>query len=193
MEKNLLPVDGEVHYFSDLFSREESASFLSTLLREIEWKQEPIVMFGKKMMQPRLTAWYGDAGKTYRYSGITMQPKPWTPSLLEIKHRIESKAGVTFNSALANQYRDENDSMGWHRDDEKELGKNPVIGSVNFGASREFRLRHREKKDLSVALTLESGSFLLMGGETQHHWLHSVPKCRTSRAARINLTFRIIH
>jgi len=143
-------------------------------------------------MQPRLTAWYGDPGKAYSYSGITMQPHNWTKALLEIKQRIEAVAGASFNSALLNLYRDGKDSMGWHRDNEKELGINPVIGSVSFGAARTFVLRHYTDKKLKQSIELTHGSFLLMRGRTQHCWEHSLPKRITSTGERINITFRRI-
>ena len=189
---NLLPVDGEAFLYPELFSKEESNHFLHVLQQEITWKQEPIVIFGKQVMQPRLTAWYGDEGMSYRYSGITMQPERWTKSLLKIKERIEAIAGITFNSALLNQYRDGKDSMGWHRDNEKELGHNPVIGSVSFGATRKFVLRHYHDQSVKRSAELAHGSFLLMRGKTQHCWMHSIPKTTKPLGSRINITFRVI-
>jgi alkylated DNA repair dioxygenase AlkB len=190
--QNLLPKDGDAFLYEEFFSAEESQYFFQTLLNEIAWVQEPIKIFGKMIMQPRLTAWYGDSGLPYTYSGITMSAKPWTTSLLEIKNRIENVSGAHFNSVLLNQYRNERDSMGWHRDNERELGVNPTIGSVSFGATREFQFRHCADKSLRVSLPLVNGSFLLMSGRTQHHWLHCVPKRAKSSAIRINLTFRQI-
>ena len=149
---NLLPQDGEVFYFPQLFTADESKEYFASLQNNINWKQEPIKIFGKEVMQPRLTAWYGDA--EYSYSGITMQPSSWTETLIQIKTRIETLAGVTFNSALLNQYRNENDSMGWHRDNEKELGKNPIIGSVSFGATRKFQLKHYFDKKLKTSIDM---------------------------------------
>lgn len=189
---NLVPVDGEVFYYPSIFSQVESANIFSHLVNEIVWKQEPILIFGKSVMQPRLTSWYGDEGKEYSYSGITMKPSPWTPTLFEIKQRVESLSGIQFNSALLNQYRDGKDSVGWHRDDEKELGKNPTIASVNFGATRRFLFRHRSDKTLKTSIELQDGSLLLMAGETQHHWYHSIPKTRKFVGPRINITFRVI-
>jgi alkylated DNA repair dioxygenase AlkB len=161
-------------------------------LNEIQWKQEPIKIFGKEVMQPRLTAWYGDIDKPYSYSGITMQPYAWSGSLKTIKQKIEAVAGVTFTSALLNLYRNGNDSMGWHRDNEKELGDQPVIGSVSFGATRTFQFRdYKTKKDLK-SIELSHGSFLTMRGETNHYWEHSVPKTKLVLKERINITFRMI-
>jgi len=188
----ILPKDGEVLLYPNFFSPKESDFYLSQLSEEIAWKQEPIKIFGKTVMQPRLTAWYGDAGKTYRYSGITMLPIHWTHNLLEIKRRIEGIAPDVFNSALLNRYRDQQDSMGWHRDNEKELGINPVIGSVSFGAPRLFRLRHYKNKTHTRSLELTHGSLLIMSGQTQHYWEHSVPKQAAVKGTRINITFRKI-
>ncbi|MEX6686443.1 alpha-ketoglutarate-dependent dioxygenase AlkB [Danxiaibacter flavus] len=190
--KNLLPFDGEVYLFPALFTKEESSKLYDLLAESIQWKQEPIVIFGKQIMQPRLTAWYGDEQKPYSYSGITMHPHPWSKELLEIKHRIESVANHIFTSALLNFYRNGYDSMGWHKDNEKELGINPVIGSVSFGSDRTFCFKHAKEKTPTQKATLNSGSFLLMKGATQHHWLHSIPKEPKITEGRINLTFRTI-
>lgn len=190
--QNLLPKDGEVYFYPELFTAAESDRLFATLVSSIEWKQEPVFIMGKSILQPRLTAWYGDDDKPYSYSGITMSPHAWTPALLEIKTRIEAVADVTFTSVLLNFYRDGKDSMGYHRDNEKELGINPVIGSVSFGSPRNFLMKHYKKKTLTQKITLTHGSFLLMKGATQHHWMHSIPKQATITAGRINLTFRVI-
>lgn len=189
---NLLPKDGITRFFPGFFKEQESDHYFDILSKEISWKQEPVIIFGKQIMQPRLTAWYGDEGKSYRYSGITMQPRRWTNTLLEIKERIETIAAVSFNSALLNQYRDGKDSMGWHRDNEKELGTNPVIGSVSFGAGRKFMLKHYQDRSLTRSVELLHGSFLLMYGKTQHCWMHSIPKTTKPLGPRINITFRVI-
>lgn len=169
---NLLPYHGEVLFYPNFFSKDESDALFQSLLREINWKHEVIKMFGKEVMQPRLTAWYGDSDKPYSYSCITMQPLAWTETLLQIKQRIENIANKAFTSALLNLYRNGNDSMGWHRDNEKELGINPVIGSVSFGATRTFQLRDYNSKSGIKSIDLTHGSFLLMRGETQHYWEH---------------------
>jgi len=192
MQRNLLPKDGEAYFYPSLFSTEESDRLYNALLTDIDWKQEPIFIMGKSILQPRLTAWYGDADKPYSYSGITMTPQIWTPALLEIRSRIEPLAGVTFSSVLLNYYRNGQDSMGFHRDNEKELGINPVIGSVSFGTPRNFVFKHYSDKTLSEKLSLTHGSFLLMTGSTQHHWLHGIPKQLKITEGRINLTFRVI-
>jgi alkylated DNA repair dioxygenase AlkB len=187
---NLLPIQGEVYLMPAFFSAEESAGLMQRLADEVAWTQEPIRIFGKEVMQPRLTAWYGDADKSYTYSGITMQPQPWSEVLMIIKERIEAAAQHRFSSALLNLYRNGQDSMGWHRDNEKQLGINPVIASVSFGVTRTFKLRHYEQKDLQRSINLTNGSLLLMRGETQHYWEHAVPKTARVNGPRINLTFR---
>jgi alkylated DNA repair dioxygenase AlkB len=190
MPSNLLPKDGEAFLHADLFAPSERERFFSRLEKEIEWRQEPIRIFGKMVMQPRLTAWLGE--HEYRYSGIVMKPQKWNSTLNEIKAKIEPLAGLEFNCALLNFYRDGQDSMGWHRDNERELGIDPVIGSVSFGAARRFLLRHFEKKKLKTEILLGDGSFLLMKGATQHQWEHSLPKTAQVVGPRINLTFRVI-
>lgn len=192
-DSNLLPFDGDVRYFPALFTTQESDTLFHQLMEDIDWKQEPIKLFGKAVMQPRLTAWYGDADKSYGYSGITMQPMPWTTLLLQLKQKAEAIAGQGFNSALLNLYRNGQDSMGWHRDNEKELGRDPVIASLSFGATRLFKLRHVQDKKQVLSIALEPGSLLLMQGATQHHWLHQLPKTTLVTSPRINITFRCIH
>ena len=186
--------DAEIEYFPEFFSRKNSLIFLPQLLDTIKWKQNTIKMYGKENPVPRLEAWYGDAGKSYAYSGIRMEPTPWTDELKEIKRSIEAKAAISFNSVLINYYRDGQDRVAWHSDDEKELGQNPVIGSVSFGAERIFKLRHKKYKinNLKQSNTLGNGSFLLMKGATQHHWMHEIPRTAKLIGPRINLTFRVI-
>jgi len=183
--------NGEYLFFPDFFSKSESDLFLQKLKDEIEWKQESMNMYGKQIDFPRLTAWYGDNDKPYSFSGITLQPKIWTKELLEIKAKIEPLANVQFNSVLLNRYRSGNDSISWHTDAEKELGQNPVIASVNFGATRKFQLRHINTKE-KLEIELTHGSLLIMKGELQHYWQHQVPKTSKVVNERINLTFRVI-
>lgn len=190
--QNLLPKDGCTVFYPHFFEKSVSDNLFLQLKESIAWRAEEIKIYGRWVMQPRLTAWYGDEGKAYRYSGIEMKPLPWTPYLLEIKNKIEKQCDVSFNSVLLNYYRTGADSMGWHSDDEPELGKNPVIASVSFGAERMFCLRHKEDKKLQVKVKLTSGSLLYMGGETQHHWQHALPKTAKPVGKRINLTFRRI-
>lgn len=189
---NILPFNGEALFYPQAFTTLESDSLMQSLVDNIQWKHEAILMFGKQVMQPRLTAWYGDSGKSYHYSGITMQPRPWTVDLLRIKQVAENIAGVAFNSALLNYYRNGQDSMGWHRDNERELGRNPVIASVSFGATRKFQLRYYSDKSITRSIQLSHGSLLLMRGETQHYWEHQLPKLKADAGARINITFRVI-
>ena len=186
--------DAEIEYFPEFFSREKSLNFLPQLLDTIKWKQNTIKMYGNENPVPRLEAWYGDPGKSYAYSGIRMEPSTWTDELNEIKRSIESEVAISFNSVLINYYRDGQDRVAWHSDDEKELGKNPVIGSVSFGAERTFKLRHKQYKEnnLKQSIVLKNGSFLLMKGATQHHWVHEIPRTAKPIGPRINLTFRVI-
>lgn len=188
----MLPFDGEVFLNENIFSSGESDKYFELLKNNIAWKQEEIIMFGKKVMQPRLTALYGDANKVYRYSGITMHPLPWTTALKEIKAKVEEISGQSFSTALLNYYRTGQDSMGWHRDNEKELGVNPVIASVSFGAERIFQFRHYKDKATVLSVWLTHGSLLLMQGVTQHCWYHQLPKTKIDMAERINITFRQI-
>jgi len=183
--------NGEYIFYPKFFSKVESDSFLINLRNNIVWKQESMNIYGKKIDFPRLTAWYGNNDKPYSFSGITLQPLPWTIEILSIKSQIEAVAKTAFNSVLLNLYRDGNDSISWHTDAEKELGTNPVIASVNFGATRKFQLRHiKTKEKLEIELT--HGSLLIMRGELQHFWQHQVPKTSKIVGERINLTFRII-
>ena len=190
MERIIIP-DGELIYFPHFFSEEESNVYFQKLSHEIEWQQESITMFGKKIPQPRLTAWYGD--KSYTYSGLTWQPKPWNSILSEIKTKVDQAANTAFNSVLLNLYRHGKDRMGWHSDDEPELGINPVIASLSFGEKRVFHFKHRFDKDIErVRIHLEHGSLLIMRGTTQHYWHHQIPKTSREIEPRINLTFRVV-
>lgn len=191
-ENKLILQNAEVILHEAFFSKEESKEIFEKLVSEIAWKQDKIKMYGKVLDLPRLTAWYGEEGKTYRYSGIDMQIHAWNEVLLFIKNRIEKVANVHFNGVLLNFYRNGNDSMAWHSDNEKELGKNPVIASVSFGETRKFRLRHKTNKTLKTEVLLTDGSLLLMQGETQHFWQHEIPKTKRQIGERINLTFRYI-
>ena len=185
--------DAEVLFYPSLFSPLESTTFLAGLIAEVEWEEASIVMFGKSVKVPRLLAWYGDEGKTYSYSSLTHVAKPWLPILRTIKTRLEAVAEVSFDSVLLNFYRGGQDSMGWHSDDEPELGPAPVIGSVSFGATRSFQFKHKQRPDLGLSLPLTDGSLLLMRGPTQHFWKHRIPKSSKVTEARINLTFRVIY
>lgn len=190
--ENLLPFNGESRYFPDFFRKEDGDEFFEKLKNQIEWKQEPIKIFGKSIMQPRLTALYGNPEKPYGYSGIIMHPLDWTDFLLEIKNRVEEKAETCFTHVLLNYYRDGKDSMGWHRDNEAVLGPNPTIASVSFGETREFQLRHYTEKKYKLKLSLGNRSLLIMSGSSQHYWEHQIPKTGKLLGPRINLTFRKI-
>jgi alkylated DNA repair dioxygenase AlkB len=185
--------DADVTMFRAFFSHTESDKFFYALLNEVTWKQEKIKLYGKEVDIPRLTAWYGDSGKSYSYSGISMMPAPWTAALLEIKKHVDREARVRFNSVLLSLYRSGQDSLSWHQDDEPELGDDPVIASVSFGATRSFQFKHKARKELhKVSIDLTHGSLLIMKGPTQRYWVHQVPKAPRSVGPRINLTFRVI-
>ncbi len=167
--------------------------FLDRLITDTPWRSEEINVWGKTYAQPRLIAWYGDDSSSYSYSGLTLSPLPWTPTLLTIKDRVETLSDATFNSVLLNYYRNQSDGMGFHADDEPELGPSPVIASVTFGEVRPFVLKHKRRKDVAnVKLPLPSGSLLLMRGATQANWKHGIPKQSKPCAPRVNLTFRKI-
>jgi len=185
--------DADIIYYPSFFAYQEATGFYERLLQDTPWQQDTITLFGKTHLQPRLTALYASNNHTYSYSGITMHPLPFTEDLQKIKKRVEQIAGKkVFTTCLLNLYRNGKDSNGWHADNEKELGKNPVIASVSFGASRWFHLKHRTQKELKHKIQLEHGSVLIMKGTTQHYWLHQVPKTQKTVTPRINLTFRII-
>ena len=185
--------DCDLLWIREFFDLPQSDDYFQTLLTRIEWRQDAIKRGRKGVQLPRLTAWYGNSGKNYSYSGIRMKPLPWSTPLLSIKRAVDAEAGVKFNSVLLNLYRNERDSVAWHSDDEPELGKNPIIASVSFGATRRFVLKHKNEKRLpKIEMELSHGSLLLMRGPTQHHWVHAIPKSKRPIGPRINLTFRII-
>jgi len=183
--------NGEYIYIPDFYDTKTANSCFLSLLKTIKWEQQSMNIYGKTIPFPRLTTWYGDSDKPYTFSGITLQPHPWTKELLEIKKKIEPKAGVLFNSVLLNRYRNGSDSISWHTDAEKELGNNPVIASVNFGEERTFQLKHKITNE-RINIALKHGSLLIMKGELQHFWKHQIPKTKKKINERINLTFRLI-
>ena len=183
--------DAEVYFYREVFSASEHDRLLQSLLSEIPWQHHMVTVYGRRLPAPRLSAWYGDPGASYRYSGLHLQPLPWISTLLEVKSAVQALTGTRFNSVLLNLYRDGRDSVGWHSDAEPELGRNPVIGSVSLGARRRFLLQHK-KRGHRVALVLEPGSVLLMRGTTQHFWRHQLPKTDRRVGLRINLTFRVV-
>ena len=194
-EENEIQLDlpqADIVYYPSFFSSEKASDYYNRLLSETEWQHDDITVYGKKYKQPRLTALYGLNDLPYTYSGLSMAPKLFTPLLLEIKNAIEGISEIKFNAVLLNLYRDGNDSVGWHSDDEKELGKNPIIISLTLGAERFFHLKYKENKQHRYKLLLEHGSLLVMKGETQHFWQHQIPKSKVIQSPRINLTFRQI-
>ena len=184
--------DAEIDYMPAFYNFDESRKLFDAIYNHTNWVEEDIRVYGKVYKQPRLTAFYANNNKAYGYSNITMSPQPFNPTLNAIKSKIEKVTQLTFSSCLLNLYRDGQDSNGWHSDDEKELGENPVIASVSLGAERLFHLKHKKVKTLKHKLILNNGSLLVMKGETQHHWLHQIPKTKKIIDKRINLTFRLI-
>jgi alkylated DNA repair dioxygenase AlkB len=180
---------GQLRVLEGWLSPAEQAGLFERLHTETPWKHESINLFGRSILQPRLTAWYGDPGASYTYSGLTNSPLPWTEALTVLRRRVEEVAQATFNSVLLNYYRDGNDAMGMHSDDEPELGKDPLIASLSLGAMRRFVVQRRGDKSDKRELELHGGSLLIMSGTVQHHYKHGVRKERDA-GARINLTFR---
>jgi len=189
ISKNLLPCDGTLLYQNDFLDNK----FYQLLLSDIMWSQSSIKIFGKDIKEPRLTAWYADEGINYKYSGRTNIANKWTPTLLIIKKLVEDKCETNFNGVLLNYYRSEKDYMGWHSDNEKELGKHPIIASISLGEERKFQLKHKNKTDLDIVTILpKNGSLLIMKDQTQDYWKHRLSKTTVAKKPRINLTFRKI-
>jgi alkylated DNA repair dioxygenase AlkB len=184
--------EGDARLWPSAFRPDEAAQLFTELRQTVDWQQESILMFGRRVPVPRLVAWHGDPGTIYTYSGALHQPLPWTPPLARIRDRVSELSSARFNAVLLNLYRDGRDGMGWHADDEAELGRDPVIASVSLGATRRFCLRHRKRRNLKLDLPLAHGSLLCMAGATQHHWVHALPKTRAAVGERINLTFRFV-
>ena len=187
-ERVALP-GGELKFWPRIELGDDYGALLRRLVADTQWSQERITVYGKPYLQPRLSAWHGDL--SYRYSGIRLEPQPWTPLLLQLRGRVESLTGCEFNSVLLNYYRDGNDGMGMHSDDERELGPQPAIASLSLGETRDFVMRHRDRDDLeTLKMPLPAGSLLLMQGDTQRNWRHGIRKLRRACGARLNLTFR---
>ena len=184
--------DAEIEYYPNFFDTIMANELFEKLNDEIPWQQDNITVFGKTHPQPRLTALFGNEGKSYSYSNIKMELHPWNPLLQKIKSRVEIVSNTNFTTVLLNLYRDGKDGNGWHADNEKELGTNPIIASVSFGAERIFQLKHNSIPSLKQNILLEHGSLLLMKGTTQHFWKHQIPKTSKPIGPRINLTFRLI-
>ena len=184
-------VDAELLFWPQTDLGQDYNRLLNALIGGSNWRQEKITVYGKAYRQPRLSAWHGDLG--YSYSGIRLEPEPWTPTLLDIRQQVQNLARQDFNSVLLNYYRDQNDRMGMHSDDESELGQQPVIASLSLGETRTLLLRHKTRKDLkTIKLPLPSGSLLVMRGDTQQYWRHGINSERSPCGARVNLTFRTV-
>ncbi len=191
LPQSIINKDGNVFYYGRIFEKENADIYLDKLLHRIEWKNDVVMLFGKKIITKRKTAWYGDKEFSYTYSGITRLAIGWTKELLQLKTYVENIINEDFNTCLLNLYNDGTEGMSWHSDNEKDLKQNGVIASVSFGAERYFSLKHKMTKEKHRIL-LEHGSLLTMNGQTQNHWLHSIPKTALVSTKRINLTFRTI-
>ena len=196
MKKNftlIQSVNLSVKYIENFFNLDESHLYMRKLTQSVFWRREKIKMWGKEIVTKRRIAWYADDGKSYTYSGSTFFPYQWNNVLLQLKERVENYSEIKFNSVLLNEYPNGEVGMGWHSDDEKELGTDPIIASLSFGANRDFIFKHKTDRSIeNVKLHLKSGSLLLMLGSTQHYWKHSLPKRLKVKEPRINLTFRNI-
>lgn len=188
---NITAPNAQLTFEPQFYGMQQAQQLFDLLHQELAWRQDEIFVYGRQVAIPRLQAWYGDRQQDYTYSGLTLQALPWTPTLVQIKQAVECYTGYRFNTCLANLYRDGNDSVSWHSDDEAELGINPVIASVSLGAKRDFQLKHKQQKE-KLTVPLSSGSLLLMAGETQHYWQHCIAKTKRVKSPRINLTFRQI-
>lgn len=192
--------EGKLLYFEDFINQETSKSLKEYFCKKdknenfenIKWNQDAIKIYGKEVLIPRLSAYYGDENKIYHYSNLVLIPNKWNKQLLFIKEKLEKTTKDNYNCVLMNWYRSGEDYMNWHADNEKELGRNPIIASINLGATRKFRLRKNDKSEEKIEFLLKNGSLLVMKGTLQHHWQHAVPKEKKIKDDRINLTFRKI-
>ena len=188
-QNNLLPYDGLVNYHPFAFSTEEIKAYFSYLSTEIQWQQDVVKLFGKTYITDRKVAWYAEKPFIYRYSGQSKIALPFSPTLLDIKSRVEKLTGSEYNACLLNYYNNGSEGMGWHSDNEKSIRPNSSIASVSLGVTRKFQFKHKTQ-GLKLDLILDSGSVLDMRGETQEFWLHALPKSKKVVGTRINLTFR---
>ena len=188
---NLLPKDGTVNYYGQVFNKAEADFYYERLFKDIAWENDQAVIFGKLIVTKRKVAWYGEKSFEYTYSNITKTALPWTNELLALKQKVEELSGDTFNSCLLNLYHNGDEGMAWHSDGEKDLKKNGAIASLSFGSERKFAFKHKVDKT-TIALTLAHGSLLMMKDTTQTHWLHRLPPTKLVFKPRINLTFRSI-
>jgi len=189
---NIIDYDGVVEYHGRLLSFEQSKHYFDLLLKQIKWQSDRANIFGKQLLTKRKVAWYGDKPFNYTYSNNTKVALPWTDALIELKKLIEEKTGERFNACLLNLYHSGEEGMGWHCDAEKDLKKDGAIGSLSLGAERKFSFKHKKEQN-HISVRLETGSLLVMKGETQRHWLHRLPPTKKVDESRINLTFRTIH
>ncbi len=192
-EKIILDLpDALFEYYPNFLDVDVANNFYKTLLHEIPWQQDNICVYGKNYLQPRLTSLFGNEGKSYTYSNITMTPHPWSELLLHLKELVEKQCNHQFTTLLLNLYRNENDSNGWHADNEKELGQDPIIASLSLGEERIFQLKHNTKKEVKQNIILKHGSLILMKEGSQLYYKHQIPKTKIQKKPRINLTFRTI-
>ncbi|MGA9420963.1 MAG: alpha-ketoglutarate-dependent dioxygenase AlkB [Rhodanobacteraceae bacterium] len=189
---NLQLPGADVRYAAHAFDVAKADQLFAALLQEIAWEQYRLRLFGRRIAAPRLSSWIGDADASYRYSGTRFEPQPWTPTVARLRDDLNARLGALFNSVLANRYRDGRDSMGWHADDEPELGARPLIASLSFGAPRRLRLRTCSDRRVALSIELAHGSLLVMAGDTQRLYQHELPKTEARIGERVNLTFRRI-
>lgn len=185
----LLPFDGSALLFPNFIDANHADDAFRRLMNETPWEQRDIVVFGKLHREPRLSVWHSEPHISYTYSGILRTPQSWTPLLEELRDKCAAVSGATFNAVLANLYRDGNDGVGWHADNEASNGREPTIASLSFGASRRFDFRHRDTKQ-TIRMQLDQGSLLVMSGLSQHCWVHQLPRTKRVMEPRVNLTFR---
>jgi alkylated DNA repair dioxygenase AlkB len=189
--ENLLPKDGIVNYYGRIFSKTDADRFFNSLLTTIDWRNDEAVIYGKLIVTKRKVGWYGDRDFEYTYSNTTKRALSWTEELLQLKSIIEKRTNEQFNSCLLNLYHNGEEGMAWHSDAEKDLKKDGAIGSLSFGAERQFSFKHKHTGE-KVSVILEHGSLLVMKGTTQTHWLHRLPPTKKVTRPRVNLTFRTI-
>ena len=187
----IVDVDGRAELFHDFFGTVDADNHLAALHDEVNWEQAELIVFGRKVTEPRMSVWYADNGMDYVYSNTARTAHAFTPALATLRAEVEARTGARFNSALVNLYRDGSDRLGWHADNEECNGPEPTIASLSFGAERHFDLRHRASGE-THRVTLPHGSLLMMSGALQRHWVHQVPVMKKVRAPRINVTFRLI-
>ena len=190
--RNRLPSDGDVRYWGKIISTEQSDHYFSSLLKNIEWRNDEAKMFGKHIVTKRKVAWYAEQPFSYTYSNVTKQALPWTNDLSELKAFVEQKAECRFNACLLNLYHNGAEGMAWHSDAEKELVQGAAIASVSFGAERRFSFKHKRSGEI-ISIDLQHGSLLTMSGQTQQYWLHRLPPSTKIHEPRVNLTFRLMN